>query len=411
MFDKLKNKLSLKHYIFSVIAIMLIIGLTVIIWQSFLNPAKPDDGKNVTEVSIKTNSPEQKIPEAVKIKNVPTKIELVASNLFVPWSISFTSKDRILLTERNGKIREIKNGVLNPTALKTFNNVSATGEEGLMGMALDPDYNSNKHIFIVYAYPKDDAYKVRLVRLTDKGDTLGDDKIIIDNIPGSRFHIGGRLKFGPDQKLYLTTGENTRPNLSQDLTSIAGKILRYNKDGSIPSDNPFPNSPIYSYGHRNPQGIDWHPISKILVETEHGPSGYDGRRGGDEVNIIEKGANYGWPVISYDEKKDGMRSPDIMYFDSVAPGSGSFYPYNNIPQFENSYFFGALKDEGIYQVFFDESNTKIIKNEKLAGVDFGRIREVVPGLDGNLYFSTSNKDGSGKPKAEDDKIYRIVRAN
>lgn len=409
----MKQKLA-----FTVTGIIIIAASAILLINSYGN--FKDQTKQENNNALKANSvldtPSTKnedststqIPNKAEVK---TKIELVAKNLFVPWAITFTSQDRMLFTERNGKIREIKNSVLNPNPLKVFQNISALSEEGLMGITIDPNYQENKFIYTVYAYPKDNAYAVKVVRLKDNETSLDDEKVILDNIPGSRYHVGGRLKFGPDKKLYLTTGENTNPETTQDKNTLAGKILRMNSDGSVPEDNPFPNSLIYSFGHRNPQGIDWHPVSGLMVETEHGPSGYDGRRGGDEVNIIQKGKNYGWPTISYEQKQDGLLSPNIVYFDSIAPGSGSFYNSSAIPQFQNNYFIGALRGEAIYQVFFDEAGQKILKNEKLEGINFGRIREVIMGPDGALYFSTSNKDGNGKPGSEDDRIYRIIADN
>jgi len=345
-----------------------------------------------------------------KISDTPIKVELVASGLFVPWSIVFTDEDRMLITERNGKLRIFRAGTLLEKPLKVFNDVASGGEEGLMGLALDPDYKNNKFIFVSYAYDKGDKLIVKVVRFKDNGDSLSGEKIIIDNLPAEKYHAGCRLRFGPDGKLYVTTGDAGERQSAQDVNSLYGKILRINSDGTIPSDNPFPKNPVWSIGHRNPQGIDWYAGKDILYSTEHGPSGFDGPGGGDEVNVIVKGGNYGWPVVSHKESKEGMISPVLEFTPAIAPASGMFYKSDSISQFKNNFFFGCLRGNGIMRVIIDENNPeKVISNELMNEVDFGRIRDIAEGPDGAIYFSTSNRDGRGSERSGDDKIYRIVK--
>jgi len=340
------------------------------------------------------------------------EVKLVADNLYVPWSIVFTDPDRILITERNGKLRIIQDGILSEKPLKVFEEVSSNGEEGLMGLALDPDYKDNKFIYLSYAYGGSDKMSVKVVRYKDEGDRLSDEKTIMDGLPAERYHAGCRLRFGPDGKLYITTGDAGERKLAQDINTLYGKILRINPDGTIPADNPFPDSPVWSYGHRNPQGIDWYPGTDILYSTEHGPSGFDGPGGGDEVNIIVKGGNYGWPVVSHKESKEGMISPVLEFTPAIAPASGMFYRSDTIPQFKNNYFFGCLRGSGIIRVEIDKNDpSRIISNEMLAEVNFGRIRDITQGPDGAIYFSTSNRDGRGSIREGDDKIYKIIRKN
>lgn len=340
------------------------------------------------------------------------EVKLVADNLYVPWSIVFTDPDRILITERNGKLRIIQDGILSEKPLKVFEEVSSNGEEGLMGLALDPDYKDNKFIYLSYAYGGSDKMSVKVVRYKDEGDRLSDEKTIMDGLPAERYHAGCRLRFGPDGKLYITTGDAGERKLAQDINTLYGKILRINPDGTIPADNPFPDSPVWSYGHRNPQGIDWYPGTDILYSTEHGPSGFDGPGGGDEVNIIVKGGNYGWPVVSHKESKEGMISPVLEFTPAIAPASGMFYRSDSIPQFKNNYFFGCLRGSGIMRVEIDKNDpSRIISNEMLAEVNFGRIRDITQGPDGAIYFSTSNRDGRGSIREGDDKIYKIIRKN
>lgn len=351
------------------------------------------------------------VPETQKVNSSPVdyKIEPFVEGLEVPWSIVFTSPDRILVTERPGRLRVIENGKLNPDPVKTFDDVVSNGEEGLMGLTLHPDYDNNKLIYVSYAYDGSDGMTVKVVQYKDHGNSLSNEKVIIDGLPARRYHAGCRIKFGPDGKLYITTGDAGERHLAQDLDNLYGKILRVNDDGSIPSDNPFPDSPVWSYGHRNPQGIDWYPGTDVLYETEHGPSGFDGPGGGDEVNVIVKGGNYGWPVVSHENSKEGMISPLLVFTPAEAPSSGMFYSGDLLPQFKNNYFFGCLRGQGIIRFEVDPDNPdKIISFEKMDNINYGRIRDITQGPDGAIYFGTSNQDGRGNPAKGDDKIYRIT---
>lgn len=340
-------------------------------------------------------------------KPVEYKVETWATNLFVPWDIEFTSMTRALVTERSGAIRVVENNVLNPKPVFQFEGVSNRSEEGLMGMALDPEYDLNRSVYVCIAYPKNGAIVDRVVRMIDEENGMKEAATLIDDIPAAQYHSGCRVAFGPDQKLYISTGDATDKNISQDLKSLGGKILRLNTDGSIPSDNPFPDSPVYSLGHRNPQGIAWHP-NGTMWETEHGPSGFDGPGGGDEVNMIEAGKNYGWPVVSHEKTKAGFEDPKLVFTPAEAPGSAMFYSGKVFPQFKGDLFFGALKGEGIIRVGLSDDGKKVEFFEKLAGIDVGRVREVMEGPDGYIYFTSSNLDGRGKVDDGDDKIYRLV---
>lgn len=209
--------------------------------------------------------------------------------------------------------------------------------------------------------------------------------------------------------MYVSTGDARQKERAQDLGFLGGKILRLNADGTIPADNPIAGSPVYSYGHRNPQGFDWHPATGMLVATEHGPSGNDGPGGGDELNIIKANQNYGWPEISHKKAKAGMVSPLLEWTPAIAPASGMFYKGSIFPQFANNYFFGMLRGTGIVRVVFDEQNSeKVLKTEKLPGIEVGRVRDIVEGPDGYIYFTTSNRDGRGKANDGDDHIFRLV---
>lgn len=368
--------------------------------QSPLTPGIP--------VILKQETPKKEEGDSLK-QSVPYIVEPVVSGLSVPWSIVFTSSDRMLVTERHGTVRVVLKDKLLPTPIRTFTEVTSASEDGLMSATLDPDYVNNKYIYFCLTYEKNKIMQDKVVRVTDRENSLTDDMIVLDNIPAAPFHAGCRIKFSPDNKLYISTGDAQNKRLPQDLSSLGGKILRINTDGSIPNDNPIQNSPVYSYGHRNVQGFDWNPNGNVLIETEHGPSGNDGPVGGDEVNIIHPSQNYGWPLVSHEKTRDGITSPLLVFTPSVAPASGTFYKGSVFPQMTNTFLFGLLKGEGIMQVMFDSKHPDVIlEYQKLPNIDVGRIRDVVEGPDGFVYFTTSNQDGRGKPLEGDDHIYRLI---
>ena len=343
-----------------------------------------------------------------EVQEVAYALEEIAGGLEVPWGIVFTSPSRMLVSERSGRIRVVENDSLRAEPLITFPEVSTGGEEGLMSLALHPNYARNKFAYASYAYPKAGELFVKVVRFTDKGDSADTITIIMDDIPAARFHAGCELAFGPDGKLYITTGDATDRTLAQDMDSLAGKILRVNDDGSVPSDNPFTDSPIWSYGHRNPQGISWDEAGN-LYSTEHGPSGFDGPGGGDEINRIVKGGNYGWPLVSHEQTQEGTIAPIALYTPAEAPGSALVYSGSVFPQFKGNVFFGALRGEGLWRVQIDSENPdRVLGQEKLFDGEYGRIREVTEGPDGFIYFTTSNRDGRGTPLASDDRVFRII---
>ena len=348
--------------------------------------------------------------EAAPVSQTNFRVETVVSNLEVPWSIAWAPDGRMFFTERPGRVRVYEKGQLRPEPLFVVPDVEPSGESGLMSLALHPQFGSNHFLYLAYAYKGTDQ-QVRVVRYRESSSGLTDQKIIIENIPAAQFHAGCRLRFGPDQKLYITTGDATERGLAQRLDSLAGKTLRVNDDGTVPSDNPFVNQKnarpeIWTIGHRNAQGMDWQPGSDLMFQTEHGPSGFDGPGGGDEVNIVERGKNYGWPVIHHTQSRAGMESPLLEYTPACAPGSAVFYRGSAFAQFRNNLFFGCLRGERIVRVVLD--GRRVISQENLLAGKYGRIRDVAEGPDGAIYFSTSNKDGRGSPASDDDRIIRLV---
>jgi glucose/arabinose dehydrogenase len=336
-------------------------------------------------------------------------IEKVAGGLEVPWSIVWAPDGRMIFTERPGRVRVVEKGTLNPKPLFVVPDVEESGESGLMSVVLHPQFSSNHFIYLSYAYTGG-GVKVRVVRYREAPEGFVDRKVIIEDLPAAQFHAGCRIRFGPDGKLYVTTGDATQRALAQKLDSLAGKTLRLNDDGTVPQDNPFVSQQnarpeIWSLGHRNAQGMDWQPGSNLMFQTEHGPSGFDGPGGGDEVNILEKGKNYGWPTIHHTQTAPGLESPLLEYTPACAPASGAFYRGSVFPQFKGNFFFGCLRGERLIRVTLD--GRRVVSQEDLIK-NYGRIRDVAEGPDGYLYFSTSNRDGRGKPVEDDDRILRLV---
>lgn len=332
-------------------------------------------------------------------------VEIVAENLEIPWSIAFLPDDRIFVTERTGKLRVIEDGNLRQEPVKTLD-VGAF-EGGLLGIALDPNFSDNHHLYLYYTYNEFLTTYNKVVRFTEKNNELTDELVLVDKIPGAAIHDGGRLKFGPDGKLYITTGDAANADSAQDLNSLAGKILRINPDGTIPDDNPFENSLVFSYGHRNPQGLDWDPVTGKLVVAEHGPSGERGFAH-DEINIVEAGKNYGWPKVVGDGTDQSYVNP-LLHTGSEtwAPSGATFYDSENIPEWTNKFFVATLRGNHLRMLELDTQENAVVSSKALFLGEFGRLRDAAVGPDGDLYLLTSNRDGRGSPFPNDDKIIRI----
>jgi glucose/arabinose dehydrogenase len=332
----------------------------------------------------------------------PYHIEIIADNLTVPWAVAVSNMGRIYITERTGTIRILENGTLISEPL--INLVSpfiSRGEGGLLGIALDPNYSQNHNIYIMHTYLEGNTVYNRVVRLFEEGNKAVIDYILIDRIPGGTIHNGGRIKFGPDQKLYITTGDAGRPFLAQDLNSTAGKILRISSDGTIPEDNPLPGSPIYSFGHRNPQGLAWDQRG-VLYASEHGQTAHD------EINLILPGRNYGWPLIQGDEEiaDSYLRKPLINSNDITWAPSG--IAFVNQGPWQGRLLASTLRGEALLSFTLNSSGTRVERVDSLLSQEYGRLREVLQADDGSIYLTTSNRDGRGIYRQGDDKVLRLV---
>lgn len=326
-------------------------------------------------------------------------VETVAENLSAPWSLGFIDEDSLVFTERPGRVRMIDNGELLDAPLLELPGAPAEG--GTLGLAVDPNFDTTRYIYLYYTTAADN--RVSRFRLADN--ELIEEEVLLSGIPSSSIHNGGRIAFGPDGHLYAGTGDAGNPSLAQNKNSPAGKILRLTHNGSVPIDNPFPGSYAYSLGHRNVQGLDW-DSSGNLYATEHGPQAHD------EVNLIEAGANYGWPIhtgeIDLTRTKPGVtnyRNPVLESGSSTwAPSGAAFYKNKLLPEpWRDTFIFAGLRSESLWRLEPDTENF-----ERVFEHEYGRLRDVAAGPDGSLYLLTSNRDSRGTPEENDDRILRIT---
>ncbi len=364
--------------IFLVVA-TLVVATGGIAYQQFIRGGTPAEGPPV-------------VPDKV-VEELPD-VEVVLENLTIPWDIAFLPEGDMLITERDGTITHL-DPASKETATIQIQDIRHVGEGGLLGMALHPNFENNRFLYLYFtSSPEGDSINT-VTRYKFEGGQLADELVIVEGIPGETFHNGGRIAFGPDGMLYIATGDARTPSEAQNKSSLAGKILRVEDDGSTPSDNPFGNR-VYSYGHRNPQGLTWDE-SGNLWSTEHGRSG--ATSGLDELNLIRKGANYGWPESQGDEVAQGTTAPVVHSGPDVtwAPASALYW--------NGSIFFGGLRGETLYEVPLQGVRAGEVKSH--FGGEFGRIRTIVLGPDGMFYITTSNRDGRGDVRAGDDKVIRI----
>ncbi len=339
-------------------------------------------------------------------------VEEIATGLNTPWSIAFSSDGTIYVTERPGTIRAIKQGALQQQPIATISVTTfSQGESGLLGLALDPDFDTNRSVYIYYTYTNPTGQVLnRISRLTENNGQFGNETVLLDGISGASIHDGGRLKIGPDGKLYATTGDANNRQLSQDLSSVNGKILRLNLDGTVPLDNPYFASPVLSYGHRHPQGLAWDTAGH-LVASEHGPTGvFPNPCCNDEINLILPGHNYGWPTVFGNAGNPSFTDPILSTGSATwAPSGMTFYSSSKIPEWTGKFLVATLRGRHLRVLDINFSpNPQVVSSTPFFTDSYGRLRDVVQGPDGYVYVATSNRDGRGTVNQGDDKILKII---
>lgn len=340
----------------------------------------------------------------------PTQLDttIIAKGLEVPWEILWSPDNHIWVTERTGNVLRINPENRQIQVLLELD-VAQQGESGLLGMALHPDFPNTPWVYLVYTYFESTSIKERLSKFIYQQDQLINEQVLISNIPGNTYHDGSRLIFGPDDKLYMTTGDAGNMSSAQDPNSLSGKILRINDDGTVPADNPVAGSYIWASGSRNAQGLDFSPAG-ILYSSEHGPDT------DDEINIIEMGRNYGWPNVrglcnTPEElvfcEQFNVREPIQTYTPTLALAGIAYYNHDLIPEWNNSLIVTSLKAGKLLVLHLDETGMTITGSTTVYDNTLGRLRDVCISNDGRVFVSTSNRDGRGTPKPGDDKIIEI----
>lgn len=337
------------------------------------------------ELTDEVENGDELLEKGLEEKKEAKTFSVIATNLEIPWSINKLN-ETFYISERNGTIVKIESGKVERQKVLLSEPLSDVNEAGLLGFILLPDFEESKNALAYYTYSYRGQPTNRIVELNLEENEWKESAILLDLIPSGAVHHGGRMKIGPDGKLYVTAGDALQSWLAQSTSNLAGKILRLNLDGTIPADNPFNNSPIYSYGHRNPQGLAWDE-NGILYSSEHG------NNANDEINVIEPGKNYGWPEIQGNEQRNGMISPIFT------SGSNETWAPSGMVYDDGNLYVATLRGTALMK--FDLINRKMYKIVQ----DVGRIRDVW--LDGDdLYFVTNNTDGRGTPASDDDKLYR-----
>jgi aldose sugar dehydrogenase len=346
----------------------------------------------------------QQTESEVKAENPETinyTFETVVPDLNIPWGMAFLPDGSMLITEKSGELIHFKNG--QKTTINGFPEVYVRGQGGLMDVKLHPNYEQNGWIYFSYASAEGEGEggNTAIVRAKLNGNNLENVEQLYKASPNTKKgqHFGSRIEFDNEGYLYFSIGERGERDVNpQDITRDCGKIYRLFDDGRIPEDNPFVNTPnakkaIYSYGHRNPQGMIKNPETGAIWEHEHGP------QGGDEINIIQKGKNYGWPIISYGinyngtpftdiTEKEGMEQPVFYWVPSIAPSGMTFVSSNKYPDWKGNILAGSLKFEYLERLVLTDG--KVTKREKLLE-KIGRVRHVVQAPDGYIYVAVEGK--------------------
>jgi glucose/arabinose dehydrogenase len=342
---------------------------------------------------------------------VPITVDVVAEGLEVPWGIAWLPGGDALITERPGRIRLLRNGALQPTPVATVKVSSTADESGLLGIAAHPSFASNRQVYLYVTTDEGGSTQNRVERwiLSEDHATATFDRVIFGGIPAAKYHDGGRIRFGPDGMLYVGTGDSREPDNAQNVDTPSGKLLRLTPEGEVPTDNPFPGKPVFLTGVRNTQGFDWKDRDTLYF-TDHGPSGDTFRRGHDEVSVVRKGDNLGWPTVYSCESGEGLITPSLTWESAAPPGGAALYTGDAIPEWKGSLLIGTLGSRHLHRVVFSQENpAQVAQHEVYLRNEWGRLRETIMGPDGHLYVTTSNCDDRGDCTARKDVILRIRR--
>ncbi len=340
---------------------------------------------------------------------VKVRAEEVVTGLEVPWGLAFLPNKDMLITERPGRVRLVRDGQLVSSPVATVT-VSSKAESGLLGIVLHPNFATNRFFYLYETVDKAHKTVNRVERWTLAADGLSAsvDKVILDDLEAAQFHDGGRIRFGPDGMLYVGVGDAREPDRAQDPSSLNGKLLRLTDEGLIPADNPTEQSAVFLLGVRNTQGFDWWDAATLVV-SDHGPSGDTARFGHDEVSLARKGDNLAWPTLYGCEAKAGFVSPVLTWDEAVPPGGLAVYRSDLIPEWKNSILVGTLRSTHLHRVVLNDEATQVAAHEVYFQNEFGRLREVIVSPDGQLYLTTSNCDGRGDCPSTKDKVLRVVK--
>ena len=360
------------------------------------------------------------IPGCGKSSNTPlyigsTEVDTVTilQNIATPWELSWGPDDWLWFTEREGRVNRANPENGNNTVVLTIPEVYQKGESGLLGMAFHPEFETTPFVYLVYTYLDSPMIREKLVRYTWNGVGLTQPEVLLTDIPANSYHDGSRLTFGPDGKLYMSTGDAGHPPNAQNLAVLAGKILRLNPDGSIPADNPYPDSYVWTYGLRNTQGLVFSPEG-ILYGSDHGPNT------DDEINILEMNRNYGWPEVkgfceTPEEQtycaEHNVREPLYAWTPTLAVAGIDHYHHSAISEWQNSLLMTSLKASTLYSLKLNASGTAITEVTSYFSNTWGRLRDVCISPNGNVYLAVSNRDGRGSPRPGDDRIIRLSPTN
>jgi len=312
-------------------------------------------------------------------------VQVVTDELSYPWDIHRVGH-LIVMTEAAGHIVTIADGRLNRYAVKTSDPITHDGGSGLLGMAPSEDFQTSGLAYLYYTYRSESGLTNKVIEARFDGKSWRETRVLLAAIPGHRLYNGGRIAIGPDGHLYVTTGWTENGELPQDLGSLAGKILRMKRDGGVPEDNPFKASYVYSYGHRNPQGLAWNDAGDLFV-AEHGQIGHD------ELNLVKPGLNYGWPVVSGDEKRTGMEAPVLHSGNDTWAPSGAAFAGKEL-------LVAALAARGLY--VFDHTARSL----KLVFTSGDRLRHVMP-VGGDLYVITTNRSPRAQGPSNGDRLLKL----